>query len=274
MRACIAGAPLACVSDRSCCRVPVICLRHVLLEVEGLRFVICVGLQQPQDRNAQSETEELKSLNISSMEPCCRASAITAGNVVARRVCRRRPLARIRRFLTWLGAFNDPGAGAIPPMILLTSRAVHSRLNRRKRIKYYSPGVEPGGNRLPSSRTADEDMAFRALLGRRQNCVKRVRHVSQYGYGCSGAARGAGVRVSTSVPLCARARPSPGVVVGGCEFSGERFPRLDTRPVALCTQAISRLLGGPSASSRAKARAEHPGVYPDRVVDVDPHVEQ
>jgi hypothetical protein len=176
--------------------------------------------------------------------------------------------------LTWLGAFNDPGAGAAPPVIFLTSRAMHSHLNLRKCIKYYGPGVEPGGNRLPSRRTANEYMAFRALLGHRQDCVKRVRHAAQYGGGCGVAARGVDLRVSISAPLCARARPSPVLVVGGCEFSGDRFPRFDTRPVALCTQVISRLSGGPSACARAKPRAEHPGVYSDCAVDVDPHVEQ
>src|SRR5262252_2827553 len=90
-------------------------------------------------------------------------------------VCRRRRW-RLCRVLTWLAAFNDPGTGTAPPVIFMTSRAVHTHLDSWKRIKYYGRGVEPGGNRSPSSRTANEDIAFRALWGRRQDRVKRVMH--------------------------------------------------------------------------------------------------
>jgi hypothetical protein len=49
--------------------------------------------------------------------------------------------------------------------------------------------------------------------------------------------------------------------------SGDCFLGVAARPVALCSQAISSLSGGLSASDRAEPRAEHPGVNSDCVVD-------
>jgi hypothetical protein len=142
--------------------------------------------RQRQDRNAQRKTEKSKRLDVSSLEPSQR----TVRDLVTTLDAGRRSAALAR-----LGTFNDPGTGAAPPVIFVTSRAVHSHLNFWKCIKYHGPGVEPSGNRSSSSRTANEDVAFRALLGCRQDCVKRVRHVHQCGYGCSGAARGVDLRV-------------------------------------------------------------------------------
>ena len=45
------------------------------------------------------------------------------------------------------------------------------------------------------------------------------------------------------------------------------LPGVDARPVALCSQAISSLSAGLTASDRAEPRAEHPGVNSDCVVD-------
>jgi hypothetical protein len=63
-----------------------------------------------------------------------------------------------------LGAFNDPGHGAVPPVVFLTSRAVHTHLDFWKRIKHYGPDVEAGGNRLPRGRASDEDVTCCAVF--------------------------------------------------------------------------------------------------------------
>ena len=55
------------------------------------------------------------------------------------------------------------------------------------------------------------------------------------------------------------------------QFSGDRFPGSDGRPVALRAQVISRLEGGLGTPSRAKARAKHPGINSHCVINIDPH---
>jgi hypothetical protein len=65
----------------------------------------------------------------------------------------------------WLSTFDDPSLGAVPPVIFLTSRAVHTYFDFWKRMKYHGPGVEAGGNRLPRGRTPNEDVAFDVVLG-------------------------------------------------------------------------------------------------------------
>jgi hypothetical protein len=49
------------------------------------------------------------------------------------------------------------------------------------------------------------------------------------------------------------------------------FPGFDARAIALRSKVISHLLSGLSTSVRAEPRAEHPCVYSEGVVDVDPH---
>ena len=83
----------------------------------------------------------------------------------------------------WSGAFNNPGHGAVPPVVLLTSRAVHTHLDFGKCIKHHCPGVEAGRNRLPRGRAADEDVAFDVVLGQRQDRVERIGHVAPSGRG-------------------------------------------------------------------------------------------
>jgi hypothetical protein len=68
------------------------------------------------------------------------------------------------RGLILSGAFDDPGPGATPPVIFVTSR-VHTHFDFGKRVKYHGSGVEAGGNRLPRSRTPNEDVPFDAALG-------------------------------------------------------------------------------------------------------------
>jgi hypothetical protein len=72
---------------------------------------------------------------------------------------------RVYAALTWFGARDDPGSSAVPPVILLTSRAVHRHFDFWKRIKYHGPGVEAGGNRSPRGRTPNEDVAVDAVFG-------------------------------------------------------------------------------------------------------------
>jgi hypothetical protein len=65
------------------------------------------------------------------------------------------------------GAFNDPGRGAVPPVIFSTSGAVHAHFDFWKRTKYHGPGVETRGNWLTGGWTANEDVACLAVFGRR-----------------------------------------------------------------------------------------------------------
>jgi hypothetical protein len=100
---------------------------------------------------------------------------------------------RLRSVLTWLSAFDDPGPGAVPPVVLLTSRAVHTHLDFWKCVKHHGPGVEASGNWLPRGWASDEDVAF-DVAGRRQDCVERVGHIVKSGRGHGFAARPEDVR--------------------------------------------------------------------------------
>ena len=61
-------------------------------------------------------------------------------------------------------AFDHPSPGAVPPVIFLTSRAAHARLDLWKRIKYHGSGVQTGGNWLTGGRTPNEDVACCAVF--------------------------------------------------------------------------------------------------------------
>ena len=63
------------------------------------------------------------------------------------------------------GQFDDPGSGAVPPVVFLTSRAVHPHFDFWKCIKYHGPGVETRGNWLIGGWTPNEDVVFDAAFG-------------------------------------------------------------------------------------------------------------
>ena len=67
--------------------------------------------------------------------------------------------------LTWLSAFDDPGPGAVPPVVFLTSRATHTHFDFWKCVKYHGPGVETCGNWLTGGWAPNEDVALDAILG-------------------------------------------------------------------------------------------------------------
>ena len=73
----------------------------------------------------------------------------------------------------------DPGPGAVPPVVFSTTRAAHTHFDFRKCTKYHGPGVD----RLSRSWTPNEDVAFDAVLGRRQDCVERVGRLALCGSG-------------------------------------------------------------------------------------------
>jgi hypothetical protein len=82
-----------------------------------------------------------------------------------RHSCDASEVRRLRSVLTWLSAFDDPGPGAVPPVIFAASRAVHKHFDFWKCIKYHATGVEPGGDGLAGYRTSNEDVASDAVLG-------------------------------------------------------------------------------------------------------------
>jgi hypothetical protein len=148
---------------------------------------------------------------------------------------------------------------------------VHTHFNVWERIEHYGVGVETGGNRLAGGWTPNEDVAFHAVSGRRQDRFKRIGHVAECGCGYSLAARPVYIEVGR---FDAATRPNSmalGAFGGQSQFGCDRFPDLDTGPIRLRSQVIGCLLSGLSTSDRAKTRAKHFSVNSDCIVDFNPH---
>jgi len=86
------------------------------------------------------------------------------------------------------GMFSQfrPRPWCSPTSSLFDTRAVHTHLDSRKCTKYHGPGVD----RLSRSWTPNEDVAFDAVLGRRQDCVERVGRLALYGSGLQPCRKG------------------------------------------------------------------------------------